>query len=105
MRRLSAVAFLLFATMWWVWAAEISLSGTVVDASGSAIAGAGVQVQSVNGTAVAAAQSDASGFFTISGLPAGNYRIVISHADFESKEIPIRIGTEALAPLRISLSL
>ena len=46
-----------------------------------------------------------NGAFTISGLPAGNYRLVVSHADFETKEIPVAIGTEAPAPFRISLAL
>ena len=50
-------------------------------------------------------QSDTNGSFTISGLPAGNYRLVVSHADFETKEIPVTIGAEAPAPFRISLAL
>jgi len=41
----------------------------------------------------------------ISGLSAGDYRLIISKADFESRDIPITIGTnEAPAPLRISLA-
>ena len=81
------------------------ISGTVVDTSGAAIAGATVQVQSANGTVQTTTQSDTNGSFTISGLSAGNYRLVVSHADFETKEIPVTIGTtEAPAPLRISLA-
>jgi len=81
------------------------LSGTVVDASGSVIAGATVQVQSANGTVLITIQSDANGSFVISRLPAGNYRLVVSNAGFEAKEIPVTIGTtEAPAPLRIALA-
>ena len=41
----------------------------------------------------------------ISGLPAGDYRLVVSYPGFETKEIPVTIGTtEAPAPLRISLA-
>ncbi len=80
-------------------------SGTVVDTSGAPIGGATVQVQSANGTVLTTTQSDSDGSFTISGLSAGDYRLVVSHADFETKEIPITIGTtEAPAPLRISLA-
>jgi hypothetical protein len=104
-RRLAVLLFLLFATMWCTWAAGVPVSGTVVDASGSAISGASVQVQSADGTVVATTHSDTSGSFIISTLPAGNYRLVVSHADFETKEIPLLVGaTEVPAPLRISLS-
>jgi hypothetical protein len=85
------------------------LSGTVVDTSGAVIAGATVQVRDANGTVKLTIKSDANGSFiisgTISGLPAGDYRLVVSNPGFETKEIPITIGTsEALAPLRISLA-
>ena len=69
------------------------------------IAGATVQVRSANGTVQRTTQSDTNGSFIISGLPAGNYRLVVSNPDFETKEIPVTIGTtEAPAPLRISLA-
>jgi hypothetical protein len=81
------------------------LSGTVVDTSGAAIAGATVQVLSANGTVQRTIQSDTSGTFVISGLPAGNYRLLVSNPSFETKEIPVILGnTEAQAPLRISLA-
>ena len=81
------------------------LSGTVVDTSGAVIAGATVQVRSANGTVQITTQSDTNGSFIISGLPAGNYRLVVSNPGFETKEIPVTIGTtEAPAPLRISLA-
>jgi hypothetical protein len=81
------------------------LSGTVVDTSGAVIVGATVQVRSANGTLQLTTQSDANGSFTISELSAGNYRLAVSNPGFETKEIPITIGsTEALSPLRISLA-
>ncbi len=82
------------------------LSGTVVDTSGAAIAGATVQVRSANGTVQKTTQADTNGSFIISGLSAGNYQLVVSHPDFETKEIPVTIRTtEAPAPLRITLAL
>ena len=81
------------------------LSGTVVDTSGAVIAGATVQVRSANGTVQRTTQSDTNGSFIISGLAAGKYRLVVSNPGFETKEIPVTIGTTgAPAPLRISLA-
>ncbi len=82
-----------------------AVSGAVVDASGAVIAGAAVEVQSADGTVKDTAHSGANGAFTISGLPAGNYRLVVSNPGFETKEIPVAIGTAgAPAPLRIALA-
>ncbi len=82
------------------------LSGTVVDTSGAVIAGATVQLRSANGTVQKTTQSDTNGSFIISGLSAGNYQLVVSNPNFETKEIPVTIGTtKAPAPLRISLAL
>ena len=67
------------------------LSGTVVDSSGAVIAGATVQARSANGTVPATAQSNPNGSFTISGLSAGDYRLVVSNPGFEPKEIPVTI--------------
>src|SRR5271165_2761585 len=81
------------------------LSGTIVDASGALIARATVQVLGANGTAQITTQSDKSGLFIISGLPPGDYRLLVSNPGFETKEISVTIGTaEAPAPLRISLT-
>ena len=81
------------------------LSGTVVDTSGAVIAGATVQVRSANGTVQRTTQSDANGSFILSGLAAGNYRLIVSNPGFETKEIFVTIGTTgAPAPLRISLA-
>ncbi len=81
------------------------LSGTVVDTSGAVIAGATVEVRSANGTVQRTTQSDRNGSFIISGLTAGNYRLVVFNPDFETKEMPVTVGTAgAPAPLRISLA-
>jgi len=83
----------------------LQLSGTVVDASGAVVAGAAVQVRSANGIVQRTLQSDADGSFVISGLPAGNYRLVVSNPGFETLEVPVTIRVnEAPAPLHISLT-
>src|SRR5208282_4499932 len=63
------------------------LSGTVVDTSGAVIAGATVQVRGTDRTAHFTTKSNASGFFSISGLSAGGYRLVVSNPGFETREI------------------
>jgi hypothetical protein len=80
------------------------LSGTVVDAAGGVIAGASVVLRSANGIVRSTTQSDRNGIFTISGLASGNYQLSVSHPAFETKEIPVSIGTETPAALRIVLA-
>jgi hypothetical protein len=81
------------------------LSGTVVDTSGAVMAGATVQVRSANGTVQKTIQSNRNGTFIISGLAAGNYRLLVSNPGFEAKEIPVTIGTTgAPSLLRISMA-
>ena len=103
-RRPVVITSILFATMWCAWAADFPVTGTVVDTSGAPLAGAALELQSANRTVLRTTESDTNGSFTISGLSAGNYRLVISHADFETKEIAVTIGVEAPAPFRISLA-
>ncbi len=81
------------------------LSGTIVDTSGAVVARATVLVRSANGVVQRTTESDKNGSFIISGLSAGNYRLVISNAGFQTKEISVTIGTTGvLAPLQISLA-
>jgi len=81
------------------------VTGTVVDTSGAVIAGATMQVRSANGTVQSTRRSDLNGSFIISGLPAGDYELVVSNPGFETKEMPITIGnTEPPAPLHITLA-
>jgi hypothetical protein len=81
------------------------VSGTVVDSSGAVIAGADVQIRSMDDIAQRKTQTDRNGFFSFSGLPAGHYRLVISGPAFATKEVPISIKTaEVLAPLRVTLA-
>lgn len=91
--------------MWCTWAADVSISGIVVDMTGAAVAGAGLQLQSPNRAVLKTTESDTNGRFAISGLSPGNYRLVVSHGDFEAKEIPIAIGAAPPTPFRIALAL
>ena len=83
---------------------QTQVSGSVADISGASIAGATIQVRSENGTRQKTAQSDRNGAFLISGLTAGNYRLIVSKADFDDKEVSVALARRgALAPLRIVL--
>lgn len=76
-----------------------------MDVSGALMARATVQVQSANGTLSRTTRADRSGAFDLSGLPPGIYRLAVSKADFETKEITITLGlTEPQAPLRIAMT-
>jgi hypothetical protein len=81
------------------------LSGTVVDTSGAVIAGATVQVRSVDGALRATTQSDRNGAFNLTELPVGSYRIVVVNPGFETKELSVNIeAADVQAPLRIALA-
>lgn len=81
------------------------LSGTVLDASGAVIAGASVLVRSADGSTQKLTQSDRNGSFNISGLPAGSYQVSISNPGFQTKEMPVTLGTTGtLAPIQVSLA-
>ena len=81
------------------------LSGTVVDTSGAVISGATVHIQSTSGSLQKSTQTDKNGIFMISGLPAGDYQLVVSSADFETKGMSISVGNkETMAPIRVSLA-
>src|ERR1700691_849890 len=101
---------ILFCSTAWLGAAANSqgitqLSGSVVDTSGAVIAGATVQVRRADGAVQTTTRTDTYGSFIIYGLPAGDYRLVVSGPGFETKEIPVTIGAaEAATPLRISLA-
>jgi len=81
------------------------LSGTVNDVSGALIAGATVQVRTADGSVQRVTQSDKNGSFSISGLPAGNYQLIVSSPGFAEKQLPVTVGAASQEPpLRISLA-
>ena len=53
------------------------VSGIVVDPSGAVIAGATVEIRNPDGAVQRTTQSDANGSFSISGLPAGDYLLIV----------------------------
>ena len=81
------------------------LSGKVVDTSGALLAGAPVMLRSADGTVERLTQSDSNGSFSISGLSAGKYQLVVSNPGFATQEMPVTIETTGeSAPLLVSLA-
>ena len=81
------------------------LSGTVVDASGSAIPGASILIRSTDGSVQRTTRSDSSGSFSTT-LPPGNYRILISDSGFHTEERSVTIvADQSVPPLVISLAI
>ncbi len=63
-----------------------SISGTVTDRSGSAIAGANVRLMSVGTGATRTTVSDGEGGYQLSAIAAGKYRLAVSHPGFKTHE-------------------
>jgi len=82
-----------------------SLTGTVLDPSGAAIAGAEITVEStVPGTPPARATSDAAGRFALQ-LPPGNYRLRIARASFTAYLQELRLANAERREITVRLSL
>jgi hypothetical protein len=79
------------------------LSGTIVDTSGAAIPGAIVVLNGANGMEQKTIRADKNGFFAISGISAGNYRLTVSSPGFENKVISVTAGSPE-GPLHIFLA-
>lgn len=72
-----------------------SLSGTVTDPSGAVIAAARVTVTETTTGVSTAAQSNGQGFYVISNLQPGNYKVHVEMAGFQGYErtgIQIQVG-------------
>ncbi|MGP8259238.1 MAG: TonB-dependent receptor [Acidobacteriaceae bacterium] len=84
--------------------AQQAVSARITDQTGAVIAGATVQISGAKGSIQRTTQSDRNGAFLISGLPAGNYRLVVSNPGFETKAILVTIGTTG-APVSLRIPL
>jgi hypothetical protein len=79
-----------------------SLEGTVTDKSGAVIAGATVTAtEQATGVAHSAVTGD-SGFYRISALPPGNYRVDVDAASFKkSSKSNVQVGSEAASAANV----
>lgn len=78
--------------------------GTVADPSGAVVAGAGVRVRDVSTGKTRLATTDASGQFSVSGVPAGRYEVQAFCSGFQTalREVVVRARDRAV--LSVSLA-
>jgi iron complex outermembrane receptor protein len=86
------------------WGQTASLSGSVVDASGGAIAGATVTVLSSAGVVHGKTTTDSMGRFEIQGIPQGKRRVQVEQARFKTARTDVEIVEGVATPtIRIAL--
>ena len=82
-----------------------SITGTVSDSSGAAIAGADVKVVSADTGLTRTVTTNSDGFYTASELPPGNYSVTISKSGFRTATAKgIRVSVTNPARADISLT-
>ncbi|HEU0122911.1 MAG TPA: TonB-dependent receptor [Bryobacteraceae bacterium] len=82
--------------------------GTVTDSTGTAVPMAKVTVVNLGTTRERTTETNEAGVFQIPGLPAGNYKITVSHAGFkttESSGFGLNVGQERRVNLSLELGL
>jgi hypothetical protein len=85
------------ATALWGQAVNGTISGTVIDPSGAAIAGATVEVKNTATQVVRNVTTNAQGRFTVPELFVGNYDVRVSMAGFQNSvqtSVPVVVGGE-----------
>ena len=94
------------ARAWGQSAVDGAISGFVVDAGGSALVGATVQVQNTTNGAVSRATTGDRGEFLVAHLPVGEYRVIVDYALFAElamQPVVVELGgvTSVEAHLRV----
>ena len=69
------------------------LEGFVRTASGEALAGVQVSLQSGERTSIAGARTGADGRFVLPDVPPGRYLLVVSAPGFNERRLPAVVGT------------
>lgn len=86
-------------------ASGVTLTGTVVDPSGSRVVDARVLLRMPDGTERAGDRMEDPGAFLFADLPPGSYEVVVAREGFKTSTSRVRIGNRGLNPLRIRLAL
>lgn len=83
-----------------------SISGTVTDSSGAAVAGAAVTVQDVNTSFARSTSTDAAGRYEVLALPVGEYEVRAEKTGFEKEVrtgIRLAVNQAATADLQVQV--
>src|SRR5580704_16918678 len=81
------------------------LQGTVTDPQGNAVAGAAVNVTSVETGRVSTATTSELGYYTVSALPPGNYRVDIAQKGFKkvSRTLELQVAQLGVADFQLQV--
>src|SRR6201993_4789199 len=85
-----------------------SISGTVIDPSGAAVAGANVTVTDLGTGTVRSGTTNASGFYAIPALAPGNYSVNVEKDGFrtvEFKHVPLTVAQALVLSTRLALGM
>ena len=83
---------------------DLMILGNVTDATGAAVPGATVDLQSSDGKTVAEAHSGAKGGFTLKSVAPGDYTVYVPAAlGFAAQSLPLHL-TGSVSDLKISLA-
>ncbi|MHB8652955.1 MAG: MG2 domain-containing protein [Terriglobia bacterium] len=80
------------------------IAGTVTDVSGAVVPGATVKVREVSKRKTRTTKSDASGQFTLSNLPAGDYKVQVSMPGFRAASREFTLQPRDRAVLSVILN-
>src|SRR3569833_34027 len=98
------LAVLLFSFSLFAQTFRGGIEGTVTDASGAAIAGARVTATDPATGTTRTITTDASGSYTLTEMPLGNYDVTVEHEGFR-KQIVRGVKVEVGAPNRANATL
>ena len=82
-----------------------TLSGTVKDASGAAIAGAKVSIKNIATGVAREVDADSAGFYTIPNLPPSNYEVSFSAQGFgtQTANLTLTVGSQQVVNTTLSI--
>src|ERR1700730_4096029 len=79
--------------------------GTVTDASGAAVPGAGVTIQSVQTNQSRSTKANDVGNYEFSFLPIGSYTLTVEAAGFQKAEVtPFQLSVDQTARVNVQLN-
>jgi carboxypeptidase family protein/TonB-dependent receptor-like protein len=83
----------------------VVVTGTVLDPHQAGVLGAKVTLKVADGAEVQSTSADSLGAFRFADVPPGNYDVQIEQQGFKPSVSRVRVGTQALRPLRVVLAL
>jgi len=87
-------------------AAQVAITGAVLDPSGASVPDAIVELERPGGRAIRTAQTDLTGGFRFAGVPVGSYSIRVQRVGFKEATAHVRLSASgAASPLTIRLQL